>query len=159
MTTLEQIPATLDTIIKTVDLFSSPQAQPHVLMDDGTINAKMEDSLNTAGWCVVISPLLITTKFQKTAAASSQNDSGTALLHAVTVIVIRTNPKVNKTGNPLAINLLQAVRKIIKAALSWKPANGELGFELVADATADPDFQDVGNFTYHLRLLKPTHVA
>lgn len=156
MKKLEEIPATLAAIIKTCDLFKGQSVQPYVLIDDGTINAKMEDALNSVGWCVVVSPLLISTKTQTTAVFTSPDNIGLALFNAVCTIVIRTNPKSNKGAT--AVNPYIAISQITKAVLSWKPVHGERGFELVADATADPDFEDVGNFSYYLRVLKPVAI-
>lgn len=156
MKKLEEIQQTLSDIIKTCDLFKSQAAQANVLIEDGTINAKMEDALTGLGWCVVVSPLLVSTKSQMSARFDSPDGHGMAMLDVVSVVVIRTNPKQNKGAT--AVNVYAAIQQISKAVLSWKPAQGEKGFELVPDATADPDFQDVGNFTYHLRILKPVAV-
>jgi hypothetical protein len=141
-------------IVKGVSLFANiSDLDSLILADDGTIRDATEDALKQPGWCVVVSPPVgLSTKDQVSANSASPANHGTGLLNVLTVVSVRTNPKVN-TGDS-ALNLFVAVRSIIKAALSWKPGPGERGFSLNPERPFEPDFEDVGCFTYDIRFLK-----
>ncbi len=148
---LEQVQSTLCDILKADPLFT--QGSQHIFADDGLQHEAMEDSLKDIGWCVAVSmPMGIATKSQVSAGTSSPVNHGSASQDVLCVISIRTNPKKNRGDT--ALNVLVAVRSILKAVLSWQPPSGERGFFLPEQRTFEPDFEDVGNVTYDIRVLK-----
>lgn len=148
---LETLQATLTTIVKTV--FTGPDEGKHIYADDGTVNDAMESSLKTIGWCVAVSmPIAGSTKTQTSAGSKSPANHGASAHDVLSVVTIRTNPRMNKGAT--AKNVLGCVRAIIKALLSYQPAPGDKGFFLPEQSAFAPDFEDAGNITYDVRVLK-----
>jgi hypothetical protein len=131
----------------------------HIFSEDGTIREAVEESLKS-GWAVVVSPpILVTTISQVSAGTKSPDLHGSGKFEVLTVISLRTNPKAN-TG-PLdnakqrlpKVPVVKAVAQIAKGVLSWKPGNSDSAFTLLKERPSEPDFEDVGCFTYDIRVL------
>lgn len=149
---LEDLQSTACQIVNQAPSFSGAEKGKHIFPDNGLQQDAMEDSLKTVGWCVAVSlPLAASTKTQASAGTNSPDHHGSSTHDVLFVVSIRTNPRKNA---PDGIKLLAAVREVIKAFLSWKPSHGERGFFLPEQRAFEPDFEDVGNVTYDIRILK-----
>lgn len=142
---LEDLQPDILEAVKTVPSFAGKTE--HVYADDGTIKKKCEDSLSDdsgPGWCVVISPPL--------GGSGATTGFGLGQIPVLTIVSIRTNPKKNKGAG--ALNLLKAVRETISVLLNKQPAPGEVRYKVSGDEPFAPDFEDVGNYTFDIRVLK-----
>jgi hypothetical protein len=151
---LENLQTTACDILKGMNWFAGkPDLLRHIYADDGLQNDAMEDSLKSIGWCLAVSmPLSTSTRTQTSAGASSPDNHGSSSHDVLIVVSIRTNPKKNKGQE--AMNVLVMTRCVVKAFLSWRPANGDRGFFLPPERALEPDFEDIGNVSYDVRVLK-----
>ncbi len=142
---LEDLQPDILAAVKTAPSFAGKLE--HIYADDGTIKAKCEESLSGetgVGWCVVVSPPL--------GGSGAKDGFGLGQIPVLTVVSIRTNPKKNKGVG--ALNVLKALRETINALLSKQPTPGEVRYKLTGEEPFAPDFEDVGCYTFDIRVLK-----
>jgi hypothetical protein len=150
MTTLKDLQATLVLLIAGMDPFKGQTE--HIYADDGNKQSAMETSLKAPGWCVVVSPPLRGSVFSQTKTLGSGSLPGLTLLDVLTVVSIRTNPKVNAGDN--AVNVLEAASAMLRVLKAWTGGMGEPGFELNEEEALMLDGSDEGNFSYDISLRK-----
>ena len=162
--TLDQIQATVVGIVRGIPKLN-PANQPIEHRDDmvfantGQQNTQSETNLKAYGISIEVSfPIGASITDQSLTERDSGAYQGIALLDTITVICVRTNPKVNVGEN--AKNLFVLVSQIIKEVLSWKPTSPtERGFRLNPERPFEPDFEDIGCETYDVRIRKKIIVS
>jgi len=157
--TLDQVQPTVLGIVRGIPALN-PNGNPisnrdiMVFANTGQQATQSEKNLKDYGISIEISfPIGATISDQTLTQNDTPNNSGLALLDTITVICVRTNPKVNTGAESL--NVFVLVSQIIKAILSWRPANKtERGFKLNPERPFEPDFEDIGCETYDVRVRK-----